>query len=302
MQGSQQANPEMASPDGRGATPSREIEQDLFCQRCGYNLRGLTGDRCPECGEPLDTVRAAEPQIPWVYRREIGRFRAYWRTVWLVMFRQRRFCDEMARPVSYSDAQRFRWVTILHVYLPILIATIVFYAVAPSPAFRARMPGERTPVELLNMAVSAVWPIAVLHLSLVLYLAAMTGVPSYFFHPRGLRVESQNRAIALSYYACGPLAISLFPIAAGVASGLIGLDHKFGLFLALLCVTVPCGQLIAWLLDLIHLAHRLMPQFGRRAVLVGVCVPSIWIAFTGLILFGIPVIATYIVSIVVSRN
>lgn len=300
MKGSQQANPEIPSPDGRGATPSREIEQDLFCQRCGYNLRGLTGDRCPECGEPLDTVRAAEPQIPWVYRREIGRFRAYWRTVWLVMFRQRRFCDEMARPVSYADAQRFRWVTILHVYLPILIATIVFYVVAPSPVFRADGYRVRLDEALLDLTISSVWPIAVLHLSFVLCLAAVTGVPSYFFHPRGLRVESQNRAIALSYYACGPLAISLFPIAAGVASGLIGLDHKFGLFLALLCVTVPCGQLIAWLLDLIHLAHRLMPQFGSRAALVGCCVPILWLILTGFILFGIPAIAAYIVIIVVS--
>lgn len=26
----------------------------LMCPRCGYNLRGLTGDRCPECGLTLD--------------------------------------------------------------------------------------------------------------------------------------------------------------------------------------------------------------------------------------------------------
>ncbi len=89
--------------------PDQEVEigHDLFCQDCGYNLRGLTGARCPECGHSLETIRALESQIPWVYRKEQGWFRAYWRTVWLVMFRQRRFCEEMARPVSFDDAQRF---------------------------------------------------------------------------------------------------------------------------------------------------------------------------------------------------
>src|SRR6266850_983033 len=30
---------------------------DLFCPRCGYNLRMLTGNRCPECGLDLDWNR-----------------------------------------------------------------------------------------------------------------------------------------------------------------------------------------------------------------------------------------------------
>ena len=298
MKGPEKSNPVGPDPDGEGRTRAPEIEQDLYCQRCGYNLRGLTGDRCPECGETLDTVRAAEPQIPWVYRREIGRFRAFWQTVWLVMFRQRRFCDEMARPVSYPDAQRFRWATILHVYVPILVATILFYALAPSPPFRARLPGDRAPIELLNLAVSAVWPIAVLHLSLVMYLAAVTGVPSYFFHPRGLSIDMQNRAIALSYYACGALAISALPIVAGFSSYFIGLDNDWGMFLAVFAVTVPCGQLIAWLLDLMHICRRTMPQFGHRAVLVECLVPILWLMLTGLILFGIPAITAYIVAMV----
>jgi hypothetical protein len=28
-------------------------DRDLACPNCAYNLRGLTTDRCPECGEPL---------------------------------------------------------------------------------------------------------------------------------------------------------------------------------------------------------------------------------------------------------
>ena len=106
--------------------PLPAIAQDLFCQTCGYNLRGLTGNRCPECGGSLDGVRSLVPQIPWVCRKETGWFRAYWRTAWFVMFRQARFCDEMARPVSYRDSQLFRWVTIGIVYLPVLLAGLAF--------------------------------------------------------------------------------------------------------------------------------------------------------------------------------
>src|SRR3990172_2603904 len=120
----------MPMPDNAPTTtvhPLPEIRQDLFCQTCGYNLRGLTGNRCPECGGSLDGVRSLIPQIPWMYRKDTGRFRAYWRTVWFVMFRQAQFCDEMARPVSFRDSQSFRWITVLSVSTPCVLPLIVSY-------------------------------------------------------------------------------------------------------------------------------------------------------------------------------
>lgn len=48
-------------------------ERDLFCLRCGYNLRGLSGDpvRCPECGNenPLDVIMAPAATIAGQLRR-----------------------------------------------------------------------------------------------------------------------------------------------------------------------------------------------------------------------------------------
>jgi hypothetical protein len=38
--------------------------RDVQCPKCEYNLRGLTGDRCPECGDQLVLrVNLAEPKL-----------------------------------------------------------------------------------------------------------------------------------------------------------------------------------------------------------------------------------------------
>lgn len=288
------------SPQGKRKTaaPDRqaEIPHDLFCQKCGYNLRALTGDHCPECGHSLGSIRSRVSQLPWIRRKELGWFRAYWRTVWMVMFRQGAFCEEMARPVSYSDAQRFRWLTVLHVYVPILLATVAYYAFAPP---RSVKPFED---RFFYEAFAAVWPMAVLHVCFVLFLAAATGVPSYFFHPRDVPVELQNRAIALSYYACGPLAIVLVPFIAGSAAYVIGMDEKLALGLLLFAILFPCGQLAVWWLDLIHITRRIMPQRRDRAALVALSVPTLWGLLAGLILFGIPLSVLYVLLLFVSQG
>lgn len=43
-------------------------DRDIHCPRCGYNLRSLTGGRCPECGTRLVlAVREAEPRLgAWI--------------------------------------------------------------------------------------------------------------------------------------------------------------------------------------------------------------------------------------------
>ncbi len=48
-----------------------EIEDDVCCVHCGYNLRGLTKrDRCPECGTPagfsLEGDQLKYAPIPWI--------------------------------------------------------------------------------------------------------------------------------------------------------------------------------------------------------------------------------------------
>jgi hypothetical protein len=46
---------------------------DLFCPHCDYNLRGLTEDRCPECGHDFNRERlirwSTEPNLPLNFTR-----------------------------------------------------------------------------------------------------------------------------------------------------------------------------------------------------------------------------------------
>jgi len=284
-------------PDNAPTTavdPLPEIQQDIFCQRCGYNLRGLTGNRCPECGGSLDGVRSLVPQIPWMYRKELGWWHAYWRTIWFVMFRQRQFAEEMARPVYYPDSQFFRWLTIALAYLPVLVANFSLMVLHMSNN------------KFLH-AVRTDWRIGLsLQLTYVLFLAAATGVPTYFFHPRAVPVPQQNRAIALSYYVCAPLVFLALPIAFGFGalqimdspadSVGIWLERRgIGLLCYLLAVLLGVGVLGAWWLGLNHLARQVLPQSRHRSSVVAVAVPLLWIVLFGGIVVGLPVAVYYLV-------
>jgi len=63
------------------ANASVPIDRDAYCQECGYNLRGLTDDQCPECGTSFNRFLLGVPDIPWLRRASTGAFRAYWQTV-----------------------------------------------------------------------------------------------------------------------------------------------------------------------------------------------------------------------------
>ncbi len=62
-------------------------------------------------------------------------------------------------------------------------------------------------------------------------------------HPKSRPVEQQNRAIALSYYACGPLAV--VPLVAVLALGIIVLSKVMDTDRTLFADTVLCTVCIA---------------------------------------------------------
>ncbi len=180
----------------------------ILCPDCGYDLRGSTSERCPECGFLLEPLRTGESQIPWSHRAQLGWFKAYWKTVWLVTARPKRFCQEMARPVSYADSQSFRWVTAAHAVLTIVVGGLV-------PILWPERRG-------MSQDEDAWWPVGGAVFTLSVWLCLLPGLASYFFQPRRLTVEQQNRAIALSYYAWAPLAFMVISLPCLVAALALG--------------------------------------------------------------------------------
>ena len=299
----------------RGPAPkpwdrSDPIETDILCPSCSYNLRGLTSDRCPECGLALDAIRSHTSQIPWVHRKKIGWYLAYWKTVWFVMTRRRQMSTETARPVSYSDAQKFRWLTILHAYLPILAATVLLYIYAPATwttpksAFSWAPPGFMVgrlswPV----LAFSEVWPVALLHVGFLLWLVAGTGGPSYFFHPRDLPVHEQNRAVALSYYASAALAWTFLPVCLFLAPWASpGNREEWSIPCTVLAWALLFVESAALYLDSMFLLARTVPGRAARLRLMGVLLPLLWLVLAVVLIPGVFVIVFAVLVVVDSLS
>jgi hypothetical protein len=72
--------------------------ETIYCGTCGYDLRGLTSDRCPECGLTIDATRG---EIPRQRRAEIGYVRSSLPTVEMATFRPFRLAMACTSPVNF---------------------------------------------------------------------------------------------------------------------------------------------------------------------------------------------------------
>lgn len=288
-----------------GATPQ------VFCPECGYDLQAIASDRCPECGLAIDRSRLGESTIPWVHRKQIGRIRAFYRTVKLATFSPREFAKEMSRAAHFRDAVLFRRVAVCCALAPIgVVLTIGYlYALANFQVYMVLRAADLvwSRDDLLG-SVLQMLGVPLIWICLAMFLFACTGVCSYFFHPKELSVVRQNRAIALSYYACGPLAwspiVMLLAVGGSVLSAL-SYEYKFVLDPVLLSLLI----LITWLpLLLLLIAIVRAPvvligatthQTGRKWLL-GFVLPVAWIVLAILILVLIPLACALLALMFVS--
>lgn len=112
-------------------TPSPEaIKYDLFCHRCGYNLRGLNPDGlCPECGQPVTLafrerlLRYAAPD--WVKTIHRGvRFELVWVALLPMLF--------ILQTIATS------YVPIVTVALCLLFSAASMFITVPEPLCKPR--------------------------------------------------------------------------------------------------------------------------------------------------------------------
>lgn len=287
----QSRRPEGHDEAGAGAASLDEAN----CTGCGYSLRGLpeSSERCPECGESLTAIRAQSATLPWARARGVfGSYRAYWRTVLLVLVQGRRFRAELARPVDYGKAQGFRFLTVAH-------------ALAAPPAMLALL--QVVEAEPIGDSVRGISPAIALtaYACIALFLLAATGIPSYFFHPRCLPLGRQNRGIALSYYACAPLAA--LPLSVIVSAMLFGLAWVFRIdpggrrdWAELLSETlslvaligVPLAVMLLWWLSVLNLGKAAL-QSAPRVAQMALLIPMIWVLLALFMAVVVPISVVY---------
>lgn len=255
---------------------------DIHCHECGYNLRGLDQDRCPECGKESPALQNADPRIPWTRREELGTLRAFRKTVWLATFSPRKLSQDVYLNIDFREAQRFRWWTIGTAMFWLVALTLSLYGVGPeAPAFWGS-----DVADILKLY----WPSAVLNVLVFFYIILATGVPSLFFDYKDLPVNLRNNAITISYYCCAPLAWWPFPLAISLfLTTLQPLDMSnmwIAIPLATLMVIAPLTTIFLWCFQLFGIAKRVFRgQTGRQAWLA-IGTPMLWL-LAAIVVFGL---------------
>jgi hypothetical protein len=202
-----------------------DLELDRYCIGCGYNLRGLVSDRCPECG--LAATAVGGTQVPWEGRKALGLYRAFVRSCWLATFQIERLRNAMAVAVDAKSAWKFRltvsllgalppailfWIVICYEggtgFLSIWDPPRIFWMPPPSPYLGF------WEIPLLWSAGATLF--FVLPIGFFLTLLLMSGAIRFWLRLAGVPAELRPRAKVLAGYVSAPLALLVIPsIAAG---------------------------------------------------------------------------------------
>jgi hypothetical protein len=135
--------------------------------------------------------------------------------------------------------------------------------------------------------------IGTLPLALGIWLFFVTGIGSYWFHPKSLSIVRQNRAVALSYYACGPLAYLPVPLFCFATHWFLESENMMGRggFFQLAWILFFGWMfgpllLLPFYVNTLRLLQRTTQAGAGRVVLAAVGIPISW-ALCAIFTFGL---------------
>jgi hypothetical protein len=287
------------------ATTDLAHPQELYCPECGYNLREIASERCPECGGRVDRSTLGQSVVPWLQRERLGRLTAFWRTVGMATFRTRFLALEMSRPARFDEAVKFRRLVVLHAWAPCALLMLGLFIAMFAQAGTGDLFSSR---DLLGSSLQ-LGGVLFGWLCIWLFLMAVSAVASYAFHPGSLEIVRQNRAVALSYYACAPMAYTPLTIALGVGATFLLVLLERGrppLPVLGLVYLVGFAPLPIQILATISTSVRLLgaaTHCGRpRQATLAVFLPLAWTLLAALLLVVAPLAYVLLCLMIVSLN
>jgi len=270
-----------------------------------YDLRGLRGETCPECGVALDREKLARSSLPWAHAGFVMRLLPPVRTAWRVIVRPRAFAQEMARPGDLRAARRFRRSVVWWVWLTLALAWFLGVWGFELELFDLHEHDDIAWIDLIDEHFDeneahenafSKWSTLLLAGLGWLYLYLATGVHTYWMHPKHLSAELQERSLALSHYAGAPLLLLWLPVGLLLAWAVLeesefvnAVGPEYGLLvtgLLLIGAVVLALVLVLWLLRCVRYAGLLAQRGVLGQIAMAGALPVCWLGLA-LLVFGV---------------
>lgn len=268
----------------------RTVASDLFCLNCGYNQRGGVADRCPECGQSHADSPPSPVRIPWAHRAHLGWFRAYWRTVFLACFRPGRILEEIEHRVTLADAHAFRRTTVLHVLVPLALFVAATYLDVFGPEW------EGTRRAWFDTTYAPLWPVVPILVGLWGFMHVAFSIPGEFARPSRTDAELNRRAIALSYYACAPVAFVALATPLMLVRPMLIFQAAGNSWFVSWPLTLTLAMIgVLWWWRSVTMPAATAGRPFRRCVVVAIVLPIIWLVVGFVMVILVP-IALYLTA------
>ena len=247
------------------SSDTENLEQaGQYCPGCGYDLRGLSSGRCPECGLGIDQIKGG--LIVWEDRHVIGVWRAFMRTLLAGTFGPVRMARATAGPMDVQSALLFRRIVRLMILVP-TISLFVFLVCANGGIEKLKLVDGESRVfdpwwepEFVWQAGATLWP--VLPISFMIVVILGTGI-MHWLRPSHRGPIVQNRAMAFSCYLIAPLGWLFIPCG-GI--GLMNLLNRFGAGDFEKGGPISTGLILAVLISFIFIGVALLNSLRAIAV------------------------------------